>query len=286
VKPLIISVGVTGSITTPQQNTNLPITPGQIADSALRAGEAGATVAHIHVREPDSSPSARQELYAEVFDRIRANSDMLICGTTGSGNGRFTPDERMAVLDLAPDLASFDAGSVNFGRRVFCNDPDFLDQLAKAISERRIVPEIECFEIGMVSNTVRMADAWGFPGAGRWWFQFCVGVRGAAPANANTLLAMRSELPPGAEWSAMGVGQHQLRAAHIALVEDGHIRVGLEDNVYYRPGEAAKSNAQFVERIVNMAAEIGRPVATVSDAREMLGLVPTEVDGSRLAPGS
>jgi 3-keto-5-aminohexanoate cleavage enzyme len=271
-KPLIISVGLTGSITAREQNPNLPITPQQIAESALRAAEAGAAIAHVHVREPDGTPSARKELYAEVFDLIRTNSDMLICGTTGSGNGRFTPEERLAALNLAPDLASFDAGSVNFGRRVFYNDPDFLDRLASAISEHEILPEIECFEIGMVANTVRMAEAWNFPGAGRWWFQFCVGVRGAAPANANTLLAMRNELPPGAEWSAMGVGAGQLRAAHIALVEDGHIRVGLEDNIYFRPCELAKSNAQLVERITHMAAQIGRPVATTSVAREMLGL--------------
>jgi 3-keto-5-aminohexanoate cleavage enzyme len=274
VKPVIISVGVSGSITTREQNPNLPVTPIEIADSALRAWEAGASIAHIHVREDDGTPSPRAEVYAEVIDRIRAESDMLISGSTGSGSGLFSEDERLNVLRSKPEIASFDAGSVNMGRRVFNNNPDFLDRLAAAVIDAGALPEIECFEIGFVSNTLRQAKAWGFPGNGRtWWFQFVLGVRGAAPGTANTLLAMRGELPPGAEWSVLGVGAAQLRMAHIALVEDGHVRVGLEDNVWYRRGELAQSNAQLVARIVAMAAELDRPVATPKDTRELLGLV-------------
>jgi 3-keto-5-aminohexanoate cleavage enzyme len=271
-KPLIISVGVTGSITTRDQNPHLPITPTEIADSALGAWDAGASIAHIHVREADGTPSARRELFAEVLERIRARSDLLVSGSTGSGNGRFSFEERLAVLECDPEIASFDAGSVNMGRRVFDNNPDFLDQLASAIASRGILPEIECFEIGFVSNTVRNATTWSFPGAGNWWFQFVLGVRGAAPATTNALLAMRSELPVGAEWSVLGVGAAQLRMAHVALVEDGHVRVGIEDNVWYRRGEVAVSNAQLVSRIVAMAAELDRPVATPEVTRMMLGL--------------
>jgi 3-keto-5-aminohexanoate cleavage enzyme len=273
VKPVIISVGVSGSITTREQNPNLPVTPVEIADSALRAWEAGASIAHIHVREDDGTPSPRAEVYAEAIGRIRAESDMLISGSTGSGSGLFSEDERLNVLRSKPEIASFDAGSVNMGRRVFNNNPDFLDRLAAAVIDAGALPEIECFEIGFVSNTVRQAEAWRFPGDGRtWWFQFVLGVRGAAPGTANTLLAMRGELPPGAEWSVLGVGAAQLRMAHIALVEGGHVRVGLEDNVWYRRGELAQSNAQLVARIAAMAAELDRPVATPKDTRELLGL--------------
>lgn len=271
-KPVIISVGVTGSITTREQIPHLPISPAEIADSALAAWEAGASIAHIHVREPDGSPSARRELFAEVLDRIRARSDMLISGSTGSGGGSFSFDDRLTVLDCDPEIASFDAGSVNMGRRVFDNNPDFLDRLAGAIQQRQILPEVECFEIGMVSNTLRQAEAWGFPGRGRWWFQFVLGVRSAAPATANTLLAMRHELPGDAEWSVLGIGAAQLRMAHVALVEDGHVRVGIEDNVWYRRGELAQSNAQLVARIVRMAKELDRPVATPAETRRLLSL--------------
>jgi 3-keto-5-aminohexanoate cleavage enzyme len=273
VKPVILSVGVSGSITTREQNPNLPVKPLEIADSALRAWEAGASIAHIHVREDDGTPCAQAEIYAEVIDRIRAESDMLISGTTGSGSGLFSEDERLNVLQARPEIASFDAGSVNMGRRVFDNNPDFLDRLAAAIIQAGALPEIECFEIGFVANTVRRAKEWHFPGEGRtWWFQFVLGVAGAAPGTANVVLAMRNELPPGAEWSVLGVGAAQLRMAHIALAEGGHVRVGLEDNVWYRRGELARSNAQLVERIVRMAAELDRPVATPKDTRELLGL--------------
>jgi 3-keto-5-aminohexanoate cleavage enzyme len=278
-KPLIISVGVTGSITTREQNPNLPITPAEIADSALVAWEAGASIAHIHVREADGTPSAKREFFAEVLERIGNRSDLLISGSTGSGGGSFSFDDRLNVLDYHPEIASFDGGSVNMGRRVFDNNPDFLDRLAREIRSRDILPEIECFEIGMVSNTVRQAEAWGFPGPGRWWFQFVLGVRGAAPATANTLLAMRSELPKDAEWSVLGVGAAQLRMAHIALVEEGHVRVGIEDNVWYRKGELALSNAQLVSRIVTMAKELDRPVATPADTRRLLSL-PAKVTAS------
>jgi 3-keto-5-aminohexanoate cleavage enzyme len=275
VKPVILSVGVSGSITTREQNPNLPVKPAEIADSALRAWEAGASIAHIHVREDDGTPTARAEVYAEVIERIRAESDMLISGTTGSGSGLFSEDERLNVLGTRPEIASFDAGSVNMGRRVFNNNPDFLDRLAAAIIQAGALPEIECFEIGFVANTVRRAKEWQFPGDGRtWWFQFVLGVPGAAPGTANVLLAMRNELPVGAEWSVLGVGAAQLRMAHIALVEGGHVRVGLEDNVWYRRGELVQSNAQLVERIVRMAAELDRPVATPKDTRELLGLDP------------
>jgi 3-keto-5-aminohexanoate cleavage enzyme len=198
---------------------------------------------------------------------------MLISGSTGSGAGLFSEDERLNVLLARPEIASFDAGSVNMGRRVFDNNPDFLDRLAGAILDAGSLPEIECFEVGMVTNTVRHAEKWGFPGDGRtWWFQFCLGVTGASPGTASVLLAMRSELPAGAEWSVLGVGATQLRMAYIALAEGGHVRVGLEDNVWYRKGQLAASNAQLVERIVRAAEELDRPAATPADARQLLGL--------------
>lgn len=272
-KPVIISAAITGSITTREKLPWLPVTPREIAESAIEAADAGAAIVHIHVREPDGTPSARVELYQESFERIRERSDVVVCATTGSGGGRFTEDQRLTALPLQPDLASLDCGSVNFGERVFENSPSFLRRLSREITSRGIVPEIECFDVSMIENAKWLAHEGLLPGPrGVWWFQFCLGVRGGAPCGASTLLAMRSLLPPGAEWSVLGVGRGQLPMAFLALAEGGHVRTGLEDNIYYHPGELARSNAQLVERVARLAAELGRPIATPDDARTMLGL--------------
>jgi len=273
-KPLIISCAITGAITTRDQHPTLPFTPAEIADSALGAIDAGASAVHIHVREADGRPSNRVELYAEVFERIRAKSDALICATTGSGAGLFKGEERMTALPLGPDLASLDSGSMNFGERVFENSPQFLRALASEISSRRILAEIECFDVGMIANAVRLGEQGLLPGGGGsvWWFQFCLGVKGGAPLNAAVIQAMREQLPERSEWSVLGIGRSQLPGAFIAIIEGGHVRTGLEDNVYYRRGQLAESNAQLVGRVVQIAAEVGRPIASPAQARELLGL--------------
>ena len=271
-RPLIISVGITGSVTTREQLSWLPTTPEEIAESAIRSADAGAAIVHIHVREPDGTPSARAELYQETFDLIRARSDVVLCATTGSGAGRFDDDQRMSALPFGIELASFDAGSMNFGERVFQNPFRFLRRLAAEITSRGILPEIECFELGMIKNALLLAKEGLLPGPNRkWWFQFCLGVKGGAPCDASALLAMRSLLPPGAEWSVLGVGRAQLPVSLVALVEGGHIRTGVEDNIYLRRGERAQSNAELVSRLVSFAHEVGRPIATASVARQLLG---------------
>ncbi len=274
-KPVIISAAITGSITMPDKLPWLPVTPKEIADSAVQAAEAGAAIVHIHVREPDGTPSARAELYQETFERIRACSDVVICATTGSGGGRFTEDERFAALPLMPEIATVDCGSMNFGERIFENPPHLLRRLASEITSRGILPEIECFDLSMVENARWLAAEGLLPGpSGRWWFQFCLGVRGGAPYGAGTVVTMCSLLPEGAEWSVLGIGRAQLPVAYLALSEGGHVRTGFEDNVYYKTGELAKSNAQLVKRVVDLAAELDRPVATPEVARAMLGCPP------------
>jgi 3-keto-5-aminohexanoate cleavage enzyme len=271
-KPVIISAAITGSITTREQLPWLPVTPKEIAHSSIEAAEAGAAIVHIHVREPDGKPSARVELYRETFELIRENSDVLICATTGSGAGLFNEDERLSALPLETELASLDCGSMNFGERIFENPPKFLRRMAQEITSRGIVPEIECFDLGMIENTRWLQKEGLLPGpSDRWWFQFCLGVRGGAPCDAQTLLTMRSLLPAGAEWSVLGIGHGQLTVNLLALVEGGHVRTGLEDNIYYHKGERAESNGQLVERVAHFARELGRPIATPDQARDLLG---------------
>lgn len=276
-KPVIVTAAITGSVASSTENPNLPITPAEIADAAVEAAEAGAAIVHIHVREADGTPSAHAELYEEVFDSIRSRSGVLICATTGSGAGRFSEEERLAALSLAPDIASLDAGSMNFGERVFQNPPELLRRLARDMGARGILPELECFDVGMVSNALRLAEEGLLPVTGRWWFQFCLGVRGGAPARAGVILAMRDLLPHGAEWSVLGVGRAQLPVALIAMAEGGHVRTGLEDNAYFRKGEHARSNAQLVRRIAGIAGDLGRGIASVPEARELLGIAPRAV---------
>jgi 3-keto-5-aminohexanoate cleavage enzyme len=272
-KPLVISAAITGSVTARAQTPHLPVSAQEIIESSLGAIAAGAAIVHIHVREADGTPSARVALYEEVFAGIRAQSDGLICATTGSGAGRFTDDERLAALQLNPDIASFDAGSMNFGERVFINSPAFLRRLAASITTRGILPEIECFDVGMIGNALRLGAEGLLPGEGKpWWFQLCLGVVGGAPADPSVLTTMRHLLPEGAEWSVLGVGRWQLPVALMALGAGGHVRTGLEDNVYMRAGEYAVSNAELVQRIVGLAREVGRPVATPAETRVLLGL--------------
>ena len=271
-KPLIISCAITGSITTREQHPGLPITPAEIAASALESARAGAASVHIHVRENDGTPSCRGELFQEVFERIRAESDVVICATTGSGAGRFSPEGRFAALQYKPDVASFDAGSMNFGERIFENSPSFLRDLAHQITSRGICPEIECFDIGHIGNAVRLQAEGLLPGPnGKWWFQFSLGVKGGAPSDTQTILTMRSLLPPGAEWSVLGIGRGQLAVNLVAIVEGGHVRTGMEDNIYFRRGQLVDGNSDFVERLVRMAHEFGRPIATPAQAREIIG---------------
>lgn len=273
-KPVIISCAITGSITTRDKYPQLPVTPKQIVDSAVEAAEAGAAIVHIHVREDDGTPSPRPELYEEVFNGIRQRCDALICATTATGGGRFSEEERLAALSCDPDLASFDAGSMNFGPQVFENSPEFLRKLATAISTRGILAEIECFDLGMIANALRLGSDGLLPGGRgtRWWFQFCLGVKGGAPFGSQVIAAMRSQLPPDSEWSVLGVGKDQLPAALVALCEGGHVRTGVEDNVYFRKGVLASSNAQLVRRVADIATELDRPIASPADARSLLGL--------------
>lgn len=176
----------------------------------------------------------------------------------------------MRTLELQPELASYDAGSMNFMEGLFLNPPDFLRTLATRMAEHQIRPELECFDLGMLENCKRLIGE-GFIDP-PYWFQFVLGVKGGAPAEPKTLLHLIDSLPAEARWSVIGVGRGQLPMNTMAILLGGHVRTGLEDNIYYRRGELATSNAQLVERLVRLIEELGREVASPNDAREMLQL--------------
>ena len=269
---LIISVGITGSRITRQQTPHIPITPEEIARSGIEACKAGASILHIHVRDPKTGLGTQDlAIYKEVVDRIRSETDAILCLTTSGIPGRNLPiQERLIPLSLNPELVSFDAGSINMGEHVFLNPPEFLEALAKETLTKGIKPELEVFEVGMVYTCLRYLDK----GLLRppLHFQFVLGTPAGMPATPKSLLHLSEIIPQGSTWSVIGVGPGQLPMVMMGMIMGGHVRVGLEDNIYYSKGVLAKSNAELVERVVRIAKEIGREVASPSEAKEIIRL--------------
>jgi len=270
---LIVTVGITGSRITRQQTPYIPITPEEIAQSGIEAWRAGASILHIHVRDPKTGLGTQDDsLFKEVADRIRGETDAVLCLTTSGIPGRNLQfQERLVPLSLNPELVSFDAGSINMRENVFLNPPEFLEMLAKETLAKGIKPEFEVFEVGMVQTCIRYMEK----GLLRppLHFQFVLGVLGGMPATAKSLLHLSEIIPEGSTWSVIGIGLGQLPMAVMAMAMGGHVRVGLEDNIYYSKGVLTKSNAELVERIVRMAKEFGREIATPSDVRKILNLL-------------
>ncbi len=269
---IIISVGLTGSRITRQQTPYIPITPEEIAQAGTEAWRAGASILHIHVRDPKTGLGTQDgAIFKEVVDRIRNETDAILCLTTSGIPGRNLPvADRLQPLGLSPELVSFDAGSINMGENVFLNPQEFLDALAKETLSRGIKPELEVFEVGMVYTCLRYLEKGLLTPP--LHFQFVLGTPNGMPATAKSLLHLCEIIPRESTWSVVGIGPGQLPMAVMAMVMGGHARVGLEDNIYYSKGVLAKSNAQLVERVVRLAKEFGREIATPSDARKILRL--------------
>lgn len=287
-RPVIISCAVTGSGDTTGASPFVPVTPKQIADDALAAHAAGAAVVHIHVRNPETgAPSREITLYREVVDRIRAaDTDVILNLTTGIG-GRFSPDandpnrnasagmalpeDRMNhVLELRPEICSLDVATMNFGKHAFVNTPDHITRIAEAVRAAGVKPELEVFDLGHIALAKHLYAKGLF--ADPPYFQLCLGVPWGAPATPESMQVMKAMLPPGANWSAFGVGAQHFPAVAMSVVNGGHVRVGLEDSLYMSKGVLAESNAPMVARAARIIQEIGAWVASPAEARVILGL--------------
>jgi 3-keto-5-aminohexanoate cleavage enzyme len=272
-KKVIITAAITGSRPTKQMNPAVPYTPEEIADSAVACWKAGAAIAHIHVRNPDTGePSSDFALYKEVVDRIRSRCDLLLNLTT---SGLFLQDDdhyerRLQVLELTPEICSLDIGSMNFQDRIFANPPEWSELAAKRMLEHGVKPEIEVFEVGHVRQAMDLIERGLI--ADPPFFQLCMGTRWGIDASEESLQFLQSKLPPGTIWSVLGIGQHQRTMIELAVELGGHIRVGFEDNLYLSKGVLAQSNAQFVEHAVDVVQEQNREVASVEEARSILGI--------------
>ena len=267
--PCIISVGITGSGTTLAQNPNLPCTPQQIAQAAIESWRAGAAICHFHVRNPDGTPTHDLGMYSEIMQRVRAETNLVINFTTGGFLG-MSHAERQETVTLRPDMASYNAGSLNFGEHVYQNPTGWLEPLADQFKEYGVKPELELFDTGMIPYCLQLAQQGLLDNP--LWFQFVLGVRWGMTATPETLLYVTKMLPPDANWSVIGVGRAQVPMNALGILLGGHVRTGLEDNVYYKRGELASSNAQLTERVARLVRELGREVATPADARRIIGM--------------
>lgn len=273
-QPLILTAAITGAETTKEQQPNLPITPKEQAEDAVKCWEAGVRVIHLHVREDDGTPTQRLERFKESIEAIRkAVPEMIIQISTGGAVGE-SFEKRMAPLTLKPDMATLNGGTLNFGNDVFINHPKDIVRLAEYFKETGVAPEIEVYESGMVTAIGKLAKK-GVITHTPLHIQFVLGVPGGMtgePRNLNYMVDhLRSEIPT-ATWGVAGIGRYELQDAIMAVVMGGHVRVGFEDNIYYHKGVLAESNAQLCARIARISKEFGRPLATAAQAREILGI--------------
>jgi 3-keto-5-aminohexanoate cleavage enzyme len=268
--PLIISAALAGG-RAGSKNPHHPTSPEEIAEAAVQSWKEGAAIVHIHARDDGGQHSGDVEHFRRSVDAIRAaGCDVLINLTTSFGGTTANdPAVRMGPLSLKPEIASFDAGTLNFGENVFVNSRPFLRHLASAMKEQGVKPEIEVFDAGMIATALDLVRDGLIVEPP--FFQMVLGVQGGAPATAKHLLHMVDCLPAGVPWSVCALGRDQLPMNLLAISLGGHARTGLEDNSWYRKGEYA-SNAQLVARVRQCADLMGRPVATVAEARTILAL--------------
>lgn len=287
----ILTCAVTGNLTQPSQTPHLPITPEQIANDCLAAAEAGAAAVHIHVRDPQTGkPSMEVDLYADVVRRIRArNRELVINLTTGPG-GRFVPSEddprqaapgstlckpelRVAhIAALKPDVCSLDLNTMNSGDQVVMNTPSAVRKMAGIIREAGTLPELECFDSGDLVLAQTLLKEGALPAQSI--YTLVTGVRYALPSSTEALVFGRSLLPPGAAWSAFGIGRFAFPIVAQAWLLGGHVRIGLEDTIYLDKGVLAPGNAALVARAHEIVRHLGGTLATPRQARELWGLRP------------
>ena len=265
---LIITVAPTGSLPRKEQNPHVPISPMEIAECALRCEEAGASILHVHVRDQDQASSDNPALFQEVVDLLAGRSDLIIQISTG-GRAGSTLESRKSRLAVPCEMASLTTGSVNFPRSVYVNPPELVEGLAREMQERGVKPEMEIFDVSMITNAIALRDM----GLAQTplLFDFVMGLKGAQPALLSHLAHLANLIPDGSTWTVAGVGPAQLTMGIHAVLMGGHVRVGLEDNLYYRKGELA-SNEMLVERVARLSRELGREVATPVQARALLNL--------------
>ena len=271
-KPCILCVAITGSLPTKADNPAVPISLQEQIESTQSAFEAGATIAHCHVRNQDQTPSSDPEKFAALLEGLKEYCPgMVVQFSTGGRSGAGT--ERGRMLPLAPDMASLSVGSNNFPTRVYENPPDLVNWLASEMKKYRVTPEVEAFDLSHILTAIRMYDRNEL--YGKLYVQFVMGVKNAMPADKevfNLYVKFMNERAPEAEWCAAGIGANQIIVNEWAIAAGGHTRAGLEDNVRLDKNTLAPSNAALIQRAAEICEKYERPVATWRQTRELLNL--------------
>ena len=297
---VFITCAVTGNLTTPEQTPHLPITPEDIADAALGAAEAGAAIAHIHVRDPQTGrPSMAIEYYRQVIERVRAKNTQLILNLTTGPGGRFVPSEddpKLAgpgttllapekrvehVAALKPEICTLDLNTMNSGRQVVINTPANVRRMAKVINEAGSKPEIELFDSGDIALMHDLLKDGTLTGP--VLTSFVLGVRYGFQPSVETVIYARNLLPADAQFTAIGIGRAAFQSVALSYLAGGHVRVGLEDAVYLHRGVLAPSNASMVEKARRIVEDLGGQIATPREARDIIGLPTRLAAASRVA---
>ncbi|MFC4559229.1 3-keto-5-aminohexanoate cleavage protein [Virgibacillus kekensis] len=285
---VILSCAVTGAGETTKKSPHVPVTPKEIADSAIKAARAGATIAHVHARDPKTGKLSHDvNLYKEIVERIREAETDVIINITSGGGGDWVPSEEdpsrggegtdmqppaerhEPVGALLPEMCTLDCGSVNFGNQLYVSPTDWLRDQAKLIQQSGVKPELECFDTGHVRFANQLAQEGLIDGDPL--FQFCLGIPWGADADAETLAYMKSRIPENANWAAFGIGRMQMPMVAQSVLQGGNVRVGLEDNLYLKKGTLA-TNEQLVDKAVGIVQSLGKEMMTPAEARDYLNL--------------
>jgi len=282
---VIITVAIIGAGPTRQMSEYIPITPAEIADSAVAAFNEGASIAHIHVRDPEAGTSSNEvHLFEEVVERVTARCNIILNLSTGAGGGLYIGADGQAlteglqsaerrvehVLKLRPEMCSLDIGSMNFGEGLFTNAQPVVDRMAQMMKEAGVKPEVELFDMGHIEIARRLISLGLVDEPVH--YQLCMDTAGGLAATPKNAVHFSECLPPGGTWSIFGVGRTQFPMAAMGVLLGGHVRVGFEDNLYLKRGVKAKSNAELVKRAADIAQDLNRDVASVDEARRILSL--------------
>jgi 3-keto-5-aminohexanoate cleavage enzyme len=268
---LIITLAPTGMIPTKTETPHVPITPEEIAQDTYEAYKQGVSIVHVHARDETGKPTYKKEVFEAIFKEIKRKCpDIIICATT---SGRVHPqvEHRAEVLDLYPEMASLTLGSLNFPQYSSVNPLETIMKLADLMKERNILPELEIFEPGFINTAKYLAKKGNLRKP--LHFSLLLGSLGSIPAGISDLSYLVQSLPSESTWSATGIGRFQTQINIAAILMGGHVRVGIEDSIYYNyPKEELATNAKLVERIVRVAKEVGREIASPKETREIIGL--------------
>ena len=270
---LIITAAICGAEVTKQNNPAIPYTVAEIGQEALRAWQSGASIIHLHVREDDGTPTQSKQRYADcIAEIVRLCPDVIIQPSTGGAVG-MSSEERLQPIELNPEMATLDCGTCNFGGdEIFINTENMIIEFSQKMVQRGIKPECEVFDKGMIDMAIRLSRKGFIPTP--MHFNLVMGVNGGISGEPRDVIFMQESLPAGSSFTVSGIGRYQFIVAPLGILLGGHVRVGFEDNIYLSRGVLARSNAELVEKVVRIARELGREIASPGEARAILGLSP------------